>query len=119
MPRKAIWLAIFASTVIYAVIVFTIAREPQRTFNESLRLPLVLAMHAAALVTLAMSFLVPPRISHPRPRFIVRLALTEAVALYGVMAAILAHDWRLYLGPWAIALIGFLQAWPSSSEEAQ
>ncbi|HWW60625.1 MAG TPA: hypothetical protein VN181_04580 [Thermoanaerobaculia bacterium] len=118
MPqRKLIWFAIFASTLIYFIIVFIIAREPQRPFNDSLRLTFTFVLYGAALVTYAMSYIAPARIAQAQPRFIVRLALTEAVAIYGLLAAFLAHDWRLYIAPWAVAFIGFLQAWPSAEEQ--
>jgi hypothetical protein len=34
------------------------------------------------------------------------------------VAAFLMEDWRLYLGPWALAAIGFLRVWPSDEISA-
>ncbi|HVR39096.1 MAG TPA: hypothetical protein VMU84_08360, partial [Thermoanaerobaculia bacterium] len=80
--------------------------------------PIVLVLYGAALVTYLFSYIAPSRVvAHPQTRFIMRLALTEAVAIYGLIAALIAHDWRIYIGPWIVAIVGFMQAMPSEQDE--
>jgi hypothetical protein len=112
--RKIIWFAIFASTFIYAVIVYSTSK-PDRTFEESFRQPLVIPMYVMAVVEFFLALVLVPKIvrSSGRNRMIVSLAVYEACAIFGLMAAFIAHDWRLYLGPWALALIGFMREWPA------
>ncbi len=45
--------------------------------------------------------------------FIVRLALFEATAIYGMVAAFLTYDWRLFAPTWILAVAGFIQSFPS------
>ena len=41
------------------------------------------------------------------------LCAVIAVPIFGLLAAFLNQDWRLYLPAWAVALIGFMREWPS------
>ena len=48
-----------------------------------------------------------------RTRMIMSLAIFESCAIFGLVSTFLLQDWRLYLAPWALAVIGFLRSWPS------
>jgi hypothetical protein len=111
---KLIWIAIAFSTVIYAVIVLTIAGQPERPFDEAVKDPTVMTLYAIALAEFIMAGIAPRFFANApaRTRMVVGLALYEACAIFGLVAAFLRHDWRLYLGPWALAIIGFLRLWP-------
>lgn len=115
--RRIIWFAIAFSTVIYAVIAYTQSPNPEGTFDESLKDPFVYVLYALALVTFVAALIIPGLLRRvpAQTRLILALALFEACAVYGFMASFLKHDWRLYLAPWAIAVIGFVKVFPASS----
>jgi len=113
--RKIIWLGIFLSTFIYGVVLYSVSKNWPRpgSFDEAVRKPVPAVLYLVALMTFAMAFAVPRLIKHRDPAFITALALFEACAIYGLTAAFVAQDWRLYLAPWALALIGFMSRFPS------
>ena len=55
--------------------------------------------------------------TQPRQRLIVALALYESAAIYGLIAAFLKLDWRLYFVPWAIAVLGFIRVFPTGEPQ--
>jgi hypothetical protein len=115
---QTIWTAIVTSTAIYAAIAFWFEREPSSTFESAFRNPLVLIVYVAAMSAFGMG-LVARRVltaAPPRVRMILSLAIFEACAVFGLMAVFFQHDWRLYLGPWALALIGFMLSRPAEEE---
>ncbi len=115
--HKVVWFAIFFSTVIYAVVAFTIAGNPQGSFEDSLRNPIVLFAYVAALGAFFAAMIVP-RFAPPRSRMIVALAVAESSAVLGLVAAFVGEDYRLYFAPWALAVIGFLRVWPGGDVSA-
>ncbi|HYH05472.1 MAG TPA: hypothetical protein VEK11_00285 [Thermoanaerobaculia bacterium] len=119
-PDKVLWSAIAFSTVLYAFIAWTIAPNPEQSFEASARAPITMALYGAALATFVAAKLVrgAMRNSPARVRMVVGLAMNEACAIFGLVAAILQHDWRLYLPAWALALAGFLRYWPSDEVSA-
>lgn len=100
------------STVIYMVIAYTLAPQPQRSFEESARNSVALYLLALAMFVAAL--VVPKRLvsSPPRLKMIVALSLFEACAIFGLVAAFLQQDWRLYVPAWIVALIGFVSVFP-------
>jgi F0F1-type ATP synthase membrane subunit c/vacuolar-type H+-ATPase subunit K len=115
---KILWFAIAFSTVIYAVVAYTIAGQPQQSFEQSVRNPITLVMYLAAISAFAAG-LVVPRLLQRAPaqtRTIMGLAIFETCAIFALVAAFISHDWRLYLPGWALALIGFMRLWPGSEE---
>ncbi|HEX2061709.1 MAG TPA: hypothetical protein VHK90_13295, partial [Thermoanaerobaculia bacterium] len=113
---RILWGAIAFSTVIYAVIAYTLSPVPQQPFETSARDTMTMALYGAALMTFVMAMIVPGmlRTSLPRLKMIVGLAMFEACAIFALVASMLHHDWRLYLPGWALAAIGFLRVFPSS-----
>lgn len=121
MPNpKIFWFAIAFSTVIYAVIAYVMAPVPPRPFAESVRATLTLAMYAAAFATFIAAMAIPSRLprSQPLQKMIVALALFEACALLGLVAAFMLKDWRLYVPAWIAAVIGFVREYPSGDVSA-
>ena len=113
---KMIWFSILMSTFIYAVMVYSLSRGwPQPgPFEPSVRRPMVLGLYAAAVAMFVAALLVPPRlISQPHSRFVTTLALFESCAIFGLLTAFLTQDWRLYVAPWALSLIGIVRNYPS------
>jgi len=118
--RKIIWFGIFLSTFIYAVVLNRLSRiwPKPGSFDEVLRQPIPAALYVIALATFAIAFVIPRIIKHRDAAFITSLALFEACAIYGLLAAFLTQDWRLYLAPWVLALIGFASRFPSDERRA-
>jgi uncharacterized membrane protein len=113
--RRILWLALFVSTVIYAVIAYTLPNAPTTSFDESVRRPMVLPLYVVALSVFVAGLVGFGRVktANPQAGMILRLALFEACAIMGLIAAVIASDWRLYLPTWALAAIGFFKEWPS------
>lgn len=112
--EKLLWLAIVFSTFIYAVIAYSTNPTPPGTFDESARQPLTLALYGLAVVTFVAALAAPAYMRAPaRTKMIVSLALFEACAMYGLLAAMLSRDWRVFVPAWLVALLGFWRAYPS------
>ena len=117
--RVIIWFAMLFSTFIYGVITFLLGNPPRiASFDESMRDQLVFILYGLG----ALSFVIATvmyqlyRNRPPQLRMIVALAIYESVAIYGVMASFIRHDYRLYLAPWALALIGFIRVFPTAEQ---
>jgi len=110
-----IWFAILMSTFVYAVMVYSLSRGWPRPglFEASARQPVVLGLYAAAVAMFVAALIVPRGIPQPHPRFVTTLALFESCAILGLTATFLTRDWRLYVAPWALSLIGFVRNYPS------
>lgn len=114
--RRILWLALFFSTVIYAVIAYTLPNaKPTASFDDAVRRPLVIPLYVVAMSVFIAGLVGFGRLKNANPQagMILRLALFEACAIMGLMAALIAQDWRLYLPTWALAAIGFIREWPS------
>jgi hypothetical protein len=111
---RVIFFAILLSTVIYAVIVWatTFQRVAAQSLEDELQSPITLGLYGAGLVMYIMAFVIPTRIPRRSARYIARWAMLESIAIFGLIDALLFGDWRLYLPPWIIALIGFSRAFP-------
>ena len=121
MPlERIIWFAMFLSTVIYAVIAFMLGqRNASRPFEEAVHDQFVLILYGLTLVDFLIAFLgVATRPDQPRRvRMIINLGLYESCAVYGLVLTFLHADWRLYLAPWALTLVGFLRVFPTSEPD--
>lgn len=112
--EKIIWFAIAFSTFVYLGVAYTLAPAPALPFEESVRGMFPLGLYAAALA-IFLAALVVPGLNQSLPRrkkMILAMALFEACAIMGLVAAILQKDWRLFVPPWIAALIGFIREWP-------
>ena len=120
--RKVIWFAIAFSTVIYAFLAYTMWK-PERPFEESARQLIPLVCFVLSVVMFIMAGLLSARLRSVAPQtpqlaMIVALALYESCAIFALIAAVIAHDWRIYLPGWAIAVLGFIRVWPGADETA-
>jgi hypothetical protein len=113
---QLIWVGLFIATCIYGVIDYVVIGHlvHVQTFEQELRSPLVLALYGGA----AAAFLAGSALKATRRQnvFTARLALFEACAVFGLLAAFLTNDWRLFLPTWALAALGFVQTLPPSAE---
>jgi hypothetical protein len=113
---RIIWFAIFFSTVIYFGIIFTLQGNPEGTFDEAVRKPLVLPLYAGAFGSFLAGLIGFGSLKQrdAKAAMTMRLALFEGAAIMGLLAAWFAQDWRVYLPAWALAVIGFIREWPES-----
>ena len=112
--EKVIWVAIAFSTFVYLGVAYTLAPTPALPFEESVRGTFALVFYAVAFAIFITALVVPglnPSLPR-RTKMILAMALFEACAIMGLMAAILQKDWRLFIPPWIAALIGFFREWP-------
>ena len=113
--NRILWFAIAFSTVLYAVVAYGTSPSPRQPYDEAVKNPLVLVMYFAAFSAFVAGNVVPAVLKHApaRTRMILALAIFESCAIFGLVSTFLMEDWRLYLAPWALAVIGFLRVWPS------
>jgi hypothetical protein len=117
--QTIIWGAMLMSTVIYFGLIYSITSETAGAWSsEKLEHPVVLGLYLAAAVMFVVATVLPGRIAPPEKRMVMSLALYESCAIFGLLAAFLQQDWRLFLAPWALALIGFMRVFPSAETEA-
>lgn len=111
-----IWLAIVFSTVIYFVIALQLANAPG-DFEQLAQGTYVPVLYAMALLSFVFGWFLVRRLvkSNEQTRLIVALAVFETCAIFGLLGAVLTQDWRVYLFPWALALIGFVRELPRES----
>jgi predicted permease len=123
MKRRVIWLGILVSTFIYGgVIVIVTKPYPQLPLSDVLQQPFVLTLYGIGLVTYVASFLVSASMERRGKRdsaFIVRLVLLEAVTVYGLVAAFLVHDWRVFIPPFVLTFIGLARVFPSPTVDGR
>jgi hypothetical protein len=113
--QRVIWAAIFFSTVIYLVILLALDPEAPQTSLDIASLPqIVKILYAVALFDFIVGWILPGRLTDKpsQQRLVLAMAIFESVAIFGLLAAFMTHDWRLYLGPWALAIVGFIRSFP-------
>lgn len=113
---QLIWVALFIATCIYGVIDWVVVGPHfhVQTLEQELRSSMVLGFYAVGVAVFLSAFALTA--TRRQNIFMARLALFEACAICGLLAAFLTNDWRLYLPTWALAAIGFLQTLPPSAE---
>jgi hypothetical protein len=116
--RKIIWTALVMSTFVYGAITYVMSSDWPRPgpLAAAIQQQMVLGLYAAAVAVFFAALIVPGRIPHHRQRFILRLALFESCAIFGLLAAFLTRDGRLFIAPWALSLVGFFSSSPSDVE---
>ena len=113
---QVVWIALFIATCIYAVLDWVVVGHlvHVQTFEQELRSPLVLVLYALAVVAFFAAFAFTA--TRRQNVYVARLALFEACAIFGLIAAFLTNDWRLFLPTWALAVVGFVQTLPPRAE---
>jgi hypothetical protein len=106
---QIIYVAILMSTLIYAVVAWATTRAiaPGKTLSDELRDPVTIALYSVAAGTFLAAMII-----RARKLLIVRWAMLEAGCICGLIAAMMDGDWRLYIAPWALALVGFISLYP-------
>lgn len=113
---KIIWFALTMSIVLYGVIAFMIVPRSDQSFDALFANPIILVLHLAGLAMFAISFVVPAnmlkRSNNVRMAMIMRWAMIESSAVFGLLAAFIGQDVRLFLPLGALAIAGMLLAFP-------
>jgi len=114
LQQRMIWFAIAFSTVVYFVIAYVFGPHPEASFDAAAADPIVIACYVLAFLAFLASLFIPRLLvrAPEQTRMILALALSESAAIFGLVAAFVHHDWRLYVAPWVLALIGFTRVWP-------
>jgi hypothetical protein len=117
--QRMIWFGIAVSTLFYGGIIFAVANKPTATFEAAVRSPMVLGPYVMAALIFMIGLLWPmiSSASPARVKMIIRMALFEACAIFGLVAAFISHDFRIYLAPWALAAAGFFLAFPTAERQ--
>ena len=110
-PLKLIYFALIASTFIYAGIIWMLLgqRTPAGTIEQELRRPDILILMLLSPSMFGLSLFLG---GETRQRMIVRWAIVETSTIYGLIAAMLVSDWRLFAIGWGLSLLGFALAFP-------
>ena len=116
--QRILWTAILFSTFVYAGVAAFVARQ---NAHGSIRSLLSNPRDLAPIVVAAVLFLTAfwaaslLRGRDAGRAFFVLLALLDAVCLAGLVGAFRAGDWRVFILPWCLAMIGMIFAWPQRS----
>jgi hypothetical protein len=113
-PRLVIWMGIAMSTVIYLVLAYTLSGEAGES-EKLAREQYVPVLYGLAGAMFIIGWFVVRRVIRNAPeqtRMIMALAVFESCAVFGLLGAFLTKDWRVYLFPWALALVGFIREFP-------
>lgn len=111
---RILYFAFILATVIYGVVAWagTNQRIEAQSLADELRAPTTLALYGAAVAAHIAAFLFTMRVQPRSRRFIIRWSLLESVCVLGLVAALLHGDWRIYLPPWILAMLGFGRSFP-------
>jgi hypothetical protein len=106
---QIIYVALLMSTLIYGVVAWatTHAIAPAQSLGDELRATTTIALYIAAGMAILGAIIL-----RERRLLIVRWALLDAACICGLIASLLYGDWRLYIGPWVLALVGFVSLFP-------
>jgi hypothetical protein len=106
---QIIYIAIVMSTLIYAVVAWATTHSivPGKSLGDELRDPLTIGLYSASAGTFLAAMIV-----RSRKLLIVRWVMLEVGCICGLVAAMVHGDWRLYIAPWALALVGFITLYP-------
>ncbi|MBV8543707.1 MAG: hypothetical protein JO093_23225 [Acidobacteria bacterium] len=106
---QIIYVAILMSTLIYAVVAWATTHlvTPGKSLGDELYDPITIGLYSAAAGTFLAALII-----RARKKLIVRWVMLEAGCICGLVAAMMQGDWRLYIAPWALALVGFIGLYP-------
>lgn len=122
---KIIWMSLLFCVAIYGGILWQLStmweKTEPRSLEELAASPVVLALSVAALTSIVLAFSIPNMLMQGRPltpevlraRSIVRWALIESVAIYGLLGAFVMQDLRVFIALGGVAILGFLLSFPS------
>jgi amino acid permease len=113
--HRTIWLAILISTFVYIIVLLTAVPHTPRGPVAALETdPGAIAVIVIAAALFATAFWAGAII---RPRdadraFFVTLALLDSVCVVGLVGAFRAGDWRIFVLPWLLSIVGLIGVYP-------
>ena len=117
---RIIWFALFMSTMIYAVVLFVVsANHPVRPLDQMLGRPFTLICYALAIGSFIAGTILW-NVMRDRPlqlRMVASMAVFESGAVFGMVAAFLTYDWRVYVPAWVLCLMGFARCFPGENAD--
>ncbi|HEY0592330.1 MAG TPA: hypothetical protein VGF40_11225 [Thermoanaerobaculia bacterium] len=141
LTLRIIWGSLLMSIAIYGVVAAVVAKTMTATVAGGAANPIVLVLGVAALVMAVMAIFVPRAamrrggerapIAPPDPSappsvppnvftaLIIRWAMLEAVAILGLVAALIIADPRAFIPLGAVAIAGMLLSYPGDSVAAR
>jgi len=133
---RIIWMAMVISVLIYGFIAWTFTRggEPKPPVEETIQHSTVQVLYGLGVLMFILSSVLPRMVlrgrgvglHHARPHasivpneirlaLIIRFAMLESVAIFGLVCAFMFNDGRLFIPLAMLSLVGFLMALPSES----
>ena len=133
---RVIWAAMVFSVLLYGFIAWTLTRggEARPPVEETIQLPAVQALYGLGVMMFILSAVIPRMVlrgrgegihqarpvgsavpNEVRVALIIRFAMLESVAIFGLVCAFMFHDARLFVPPAMLSLVGFVMAFPSES----
>lgn len=132
---RMIWVAMVISVLLYGFIAWTLTRggDLRPPVEETIQLPTVQVLYGLAVMMFILSSVLPrivlrgrgDELHHEKPHtsvpneirlaLILRFAMLESVAIFGLVCAFMFSDGRLFIPPAMLSLVGFLMAFPSES----
>lgn len=124
-----LWASMVLAVVIYAALVFFLVPVPEDSGPMDWAAnPIALGLHVAAFGTFMTTFVLPTVLTRLRPSelsggvsgagWIIRWALLESVAIFGLLAAFLVKDARAFLILGLLSLAGFVITYPRAEPVA-
>lgn len=130
---KVLWAGLFASLFMYLVIAYQLGRAGVATGAIESNHPVALLLKIGAVVSFLLAFWLPrllarvimmkkrtvasgTNMSRNFPLFVLRLALFESVALFGLILGILTSSGQQLWPFLGISAFGFLMSFPSKSK---
>jgi hypothetical protein len=106
---QIIYVATLMSTLIYAVVAWATTHlvTPGKSLGDELHDPITIGLYSAAAGTFLAAMII-----RARKMLIVRWVMLEAGCICGLVAAMMQGDWRLYIAPWVLGLVGFIGLYP-------
>ena len=117
---KILWGALFFSTVIYVVIAYSLAPNPELPLSDAVMQSTARMLYGVAFAVFIAAMVVPSMLvsAPPRTKMVVALSMFEACSIMGLLAAMLLSDWRLIVPAWIASVVGFMREFPRDEVSA-
>lgn len=112
--HRIVWFAILFSMLVYAALLPIVSRGSREPAGTLARDPSAIGVIVVAAVLFVTAFWASSwlRNRDAGRAFFVMLALLDSVSLVGLAGAFRTGDWRLFVVPWCLSMIGMVYAWP-------
>lgn len=124
--QKLVWASMIFALAIYAFVAYFVTTQqrdvPPFRIDAAFGSPMLVGLFVAAVAIVGVAFTLPKLRSgsagaspSPASFLIVRLAMIEAAAIFGLVAALIDRHWQVFVPFLILALGGFLAAYPSEA----